>query len=110
LRSISAEQARSLLTARKTAFPHDALSPGQQQQIISDRRACDAEVRHRQRRGVRKARTRPAPMTASSPAPAEVTVLDEQALSSCSRRREETLSSQARIDPLVPPGAPRAIK
>jgi hypothetical protein len=49
-------------------------------------------------------------MTASSPAPAEVTVLDERALSSCSRRRDETLRSQARIEPLVPPGPPRGIK
>jgi hypothetical protein len=104
LRSISAEQARSLLTARKTArvqrrgvshrskryiarsctilsarrsrlrlprtttgrsrstasasgyarLPSGRAHPGQQQQIISDRRSYAAEVRHRQRRAVRR--------------------------------------------------------
>jgi hypothetical protein len=93
-----------------SAFPQDALSAGQRQQIIIERRAYATELRRRQRRAIKQGRSRPAPMTASSTTPTEVTVLGQQAIRSGRRRREDMLRSQSRIDLLVPSGPPRAVR
>jgi putative transposase len=94
-----------------TAIPQHVLTPAQQAQILAERRAYAAELRRRQRRAARKARSRLAPATADQPAPVEVTRLPEQALSSQHRvkPRQEALRAAARTDLLLPqPGPARA--
>ena len=93
-----------------TAHPHDALTRAEQERILAERRAYAGELRRRQRRAHRAARTRLAPATSEQPAPAEVTRLPERALASRERgtRREEALRSAARTDLLLGAGPPRA--
>jgi putative transposase len=94
-----------------TAHPHDVLSRDEQQRILAERRAYADELRRRQRRARRRAKSRLAPATSQEPAPAEITRLPEQARASTERgaRREEALRAAARTDLLLPgAGPPRA--
>jgi putative transposase len=94
-----------------TAIPQHALGPAQQAQILAERRAYATELRRRQRRATRQARSRLAPATADEPDAAEVTRLPGHALSSRDRERprEEALRGAARLDLLLPePAPPRA--
>jgi putative transposase len=94
-----------------TAIPQHALGPAQQAQILAERRAYATELRRRQRRATRQARSRLAPATADEPDAVEVTRLPDHALSSRDRERprEEALRAAARLDLLLPePAPPRA--
>lgn len=96
-----------------TAHPHDALSTSEQEQILAERRAYAGELRRRQRRARRQAKSRLAPATSEQPTAADVTRLPAGARSSRERgtRREEALSAAARTDLLLlharPPKAKR---
>lgn len=94
-----------------TAVPQGTLSPGQQAQIMAERRAYSGELRRRQRRATKRARGRLAPVTADQRVPVEVALLPDSALDERQRQgpREEALRAAARVDLLLPPpGPPRA--
>jgi putative transposase len=94
-----------------TAIPQHALTGAQQAQIMAERHAYAGELRRRQKRATRRARTRLAPATADQPAAIDVTRLGEQALTEPDRQgpREEVLRAAARTDLLLPAsGPPRA--
>lgn len=93
-----------------TAVPQGALTAREQAQIIAERRAYAGELRRRQRRATRQARSRLAPATAEQPDPGEVTRLSERTLDAPERQapRDEALRAAARTDLLLPsPGPPR---
>jgi putative transposase len=94
-----------------TAHPHNALSRAEQARILAERRAYAGELRRRQHRARRQARSRLAPATSQQPEPAEITRLPEKVRGAAERgtRREEALRAAARTDLLLPSdGPPRA--
>jgi putative transposase len=84
---------------RCTAAPQETLSPDQRAAVLAARRAHAQDLRRRQRAAARRARTRIAPITATSRAITEVTELPAEERSSLGRLR--LLAGEARADLLL---------
>jgi putative transposase len=87
-----------------TAVPQETLTAEEQGEVIHARKAYAKELRARQRKAARAARTRIAPLTATDPEPVETTRLSE-------RNADVTRAGPApaaRTDLLIRPGPPRA--
>lgn len=84
---------------RCTAIPQQTLTPAQRAAVLEARRAHARDLRRRQRAAARRARSRIAPITATSPTITEITELPEADRRDAGRLR--LVAGEARVDLLL---------